>query len=46
VPKGFNLHRDVILRDDGERAKQVVPLTTQLPGGTTNPLDLYKWLED
>ncbi len=44
VPKGFNLHRNVILRDDGERAKQVIPLTTQPPVGTTDPLDLYKWL--
>jgi hypothetical protein len=46
VPKGFNLHRNVILRDGGVRAKQVVPLTTQPPLGTTDPLDLYKWLEN
>ena len=46
VPKGFNLHRNVILRDGGERASRVQPLTTQPPIGTTNPLDLYKWLED
>jgi hypothetical protein len=46
VPKGFNLHRNVILRDGAVRAKQVVPLTTQPPLGTTDPLDLYKWLED
>ena len=46
VPKGFNLHRNVILRDDGMRAKQVVPLTTQPPYGTQDPLDLYKWLAD
>ena len=46
VPKGFNLHRNVILRDGAMRAKQVVPLTTQPPLGTTDPLDLYKWLED
>ena len=46
VPKGFNLHRNVILRDGGERARQVVPLTTQPPLGTTDPLDLYKWLDD
>jgi len=46
VPKGFNLHRNVILRDGATRAKQVVPLTTQPPLGTTDPLDLYKWLED
>ena len=46
VPKGFNLHRNVILRDDGSRARQVLPLTTQPPLGTTDPLDLYQWLED
>ena len=46
VPKGMNLHRNVILRDGAMRAKQVVPLTTQPPFGTTDPLDLYKWLDD
>jgi hypothetical protein len=46
IPKGMNLHRNVILRDDGSRARQVIPLTTQPPVGTTNPLDLYKWLAD
>ena len=46
VPKGFNLHRNVILRDGASRAKQVVPLTTQPPVGTTDPLDLYAWLEN
>ncbi|MEH6650723.1 MAG: DUF3604 domain-containing protein [Motiliproteus sp.] len=46
VPKGFNLHRNVILRDNGDRAAQVIPLTTQPPMGTTDPLDLYKWLAD
>jgi hypothetical protein len=46
VPKGFNLHRNVILRDDGSRARQVIPLTTQPPLGTQDPLDLYRWLED
>src|SRR5210317_1229540 len=46
VPKGFNLHRNVILRDDASRARQVLPLTTQPPVGTQDPLDLYKWLEE
>ncbi len=46
VPQGNNLHRNVILRDDGNRAGQVVPLTTQPPVGTTDPLDLYRWLDD
>ena len=46
VPKGFNLHRNVILRDGGYRAGQVVPMVTQAPVGSTDPLDLYKWLAD
>ena len=46
VPKGFNLHRNVILRDNGEHTRQVIPLTTQPPLGTTDPLELYKWLEN
>jgi len=46
VPKGFNLHRNVILRDDKTRAGQVIPLTTLPPKGTQDPLDLYKWLAD
>jgi hypothetical protein len=43
--KGNNLHRNVILRDDAQRAGQVAPMTTQSPFGSTDPLDLYKWLE-
>jgi len=46
VPKGYNLHRNVILRDNGDRARQVIPLTTQPPLGSTDPLVLYQWLED
>jgi len=46
IPKGFNLHRNVILRDNGDRARQVIPLTTQPPMGSTDPLVLYQWLED
>ncbi len=46
VPQGFNLHRNVILRDGGERARRIVPLTTQPPVGTTDPLDLYTWLDE
>ena len=44
VPKGFNLHRNVILRDGGDRAGQVVPMVTMPPVGSTDPLELYKWL--
>ncbi len=46
IPKGNNLHRNVILRDNGDRARQVTPLTTQPPLGSTDPLVLYQWLED
>ena len=45
VPKGFNRHRNVILRDNADRARQVVPPTTQPPKGFTDPLMLYEWLE-
>jgi len=44
--KGNNLHRNVIFRDDGAKAGQVVPYTTQAPIGSTDPLDLYKYLEN
>jgi Protein of unknown function (DUF3604) len=44
--KGGNMHRNVIFRDNGDRARQVVPYTTQAPIGSTDPLDLYKYLED
>ena len=46
IPKGNNLHRNVILRDNGNRASQILPLTTQPPLGTQDPMDLYQWLED
>ena len=45
VPKGFNLHRNVILRDNADLALKIQPPTTQPPLGSTNPKDLYKWLE-
>ena len=44
--KGNNLHRNVIFRDNGDRAGQVVPYTTQAPIGSTDPLDLYNWMEN
>jgi hypothetical protein len=44
--KGGNMHRNVIFRDNGDRARQVVPFTTQAPIGSTDPLDLYKYLEN
>jgi hypothetical protein len=44
--KGNNLHRNVLFRDGAERAGQVAPMVTQPPVGSTDPLDLYKWMED
>ncbi len=44
--KGNNLHRNVLLRDGAARALQVIPMVTQPPIGSTDPLDLYTWLED
>ena len=40
---GNNLHRNVIFRDNGDLARQVVPYTV-LPPGSDNPRDLWKWL--
>ena len=42
---GSNLHRNVIFRDDASFAQQVVPMVTQKPFGSTDPLDLYAWME-
>ncbi|MFT7479741.1 MAG: hypothetical protein ACI80N_003044, partial [Gammaproteobacteria bacterium] len=37
--------RNVLLRDNGDRARQIVPYTTQAPVGSPDPLDLYKWMD-
>jgi hypothetical protein len=44
--KGNNLHRNVLFRDDASRVSQVEPMVTQPPMGSTDPLDLYNYLED
>ena len=41
--KGANMHRNVIFRDNGDRATQVVPFTL-MPPGSANPVDLWKWM--
>ncbi|PYG29256.1 DUF3604 domain-containing protein [Pelagimonas varians] len=46
LEQGANLHRNVIFRDGPDRARQVIPYTTQAPIGSNDPLDLYKYLED
>jgi len=43
---GNNLHRNVIFRDGPERAGQIVPYTTTPPMGSTNPRDLWNWLQN
>ncbi len=43
---GNNLHRNVLFRDGADKAGRVVPFTTQAPIGSTDPLDLYAWLEN
>ncbi|SNT17588.1 DUF3604 domain-containing protein [Tropicimonas sediminicola] len=43
--KGNNLHRNVVMRDNGDRALMVEPMVTQPPVGSTDPLDLYAWLQ-
>lgn len=41
---GNNLHRNVIFRDDADKASQVEPFTTMKPLGSDNPADLWKWM--
>jgi hypothetical protein len=41
---GNNLHRNVIFRDNGEKASQVEPFTVYPPMGSDNPVDLWKWM--
>lgn len=43
--QGNNLHRNVILRDGGQKAAMVEPMVTQGPAGSVDPMDLYAWLE-
>ncbi|MFW2372050.1 MAG: DUF3604 domain-containing protein [Gammaproteobacteria bacterium] len=44
--KGNNLHRVVIYRDGADRARLMEPYTTGKPLGSTNPVDLWKWLAE
>lgn len=45
LDKGNNLHRNVIFRDNGDKASQVEPLTCIPPLGSINPIDLWKWMD-
>ena len=42
---GNNLHRNVIFRDNGDKAIQVDPFTVYPPHGSDNPADLWKWMD-
>jgi len=42
---GNNLHRNIIFRDNGDKALQVEPFITQKPLGSDNPVDLWKWMD-
>ena len=41
---GNNLHRNVIFRDNGDRASQVEPFTNY-PPGSSDPRELWKWMQ-
>ncbi|MET0582762.1 MAG: DUF3604 domain-containing protein [Pseudoxanthomonas sp.] len=41
---GNNLHRNVLFRDNGDKARQVEPFTNY-PPGSSNPRDLWKWMQ-
>ena len=43
--RGNNMHRVVVYRDGADRGGQMVPYTTVAPQGSTNPRDLWTWLE-
>lgn len=45
LDKGNNLHRNVIFRDNGDKAMQVEPFTCYPPLGSTNPIELWKWMD-
>ncbi|MGI9471680.1 MAG: DUF3604 domain-containing protein, partial [Rubripirellula sp.] len=42
--QGGNMHRNVIFRDNADRALQVLPFTTMPPIGSPNPIELWKWM--
>ncbi|MDW3222522.1 MAG: DUF3604 domain-containing protein [Paracoccaceae bacterium] len=43
---GDNLHRNVLFRDGPERALQVVPFLTAPPAGSSDPRDLWAWMQN
>lgn len=41
---GNNLHRNIVFRDNADKASRVEPYTTMKPLGSDNPVDLWKWM--
>lgn len=46
LEKGNNLHRNVIFRDNADKALQVEPFTCVPPHGSIDPTDLWKWMDN
>ena len=44
--KGKNLHRVVVYRDGGDKGGQMMPFTNLPPAGSSNPRDLWKWMDE
>jgi hypothetical protein len=44
LDKGNNLHRVVMYRDNGDRARLLEPFTAG-PPGSTDPVELWKWMD-
>jgi hypothetical protein len=42
---GNNLHRNVVFRDNADKASQVEPFTVYPPFGSDNPVELWKWMD-
>ena len=42
---GNNLHRNIVFRDNGDKAIQTEPYTVYPPFGSDNPADLWKWMD-
>jgi hypothetical protein len=43
---GNNLHRNVIFRDNGDKASRVEPFTVYPPYGSDDPANLWKWMAE
>jgi hypothetical protein len=43
---GNNMHRVVMMRDDGDKAGQVEPYTMTAPWGSPDPRDLWKYMTE